>query len=172
VSGVTGNCRLIADEYEIEGVYGGQSDLLPNAAVVTFPLIVVDGRLFEAHHGSGGLDLHEVQASRVHWRGAERHRFAHTTIDVVRADHLEQFAAQRATDSEVLLDVLAVALEEVLARLTDGTPERLTITRGSRGVVGWPPLLRRLIDATTISTETGETTTQDVGTGTDGDDAL
>jgi len=59
---------------------------------VVFPVVVVEGRVFEARLGTDGMIGDEVGSARVHWRGAERHRFAHATFDVVTAEYVEEFA--------------------------------------------------------------------------------
>lgn len=147
VRAVTSNCRALADAYDYDVDRAIARAQLPANAVAMFPVIVVDGRLFEASAAEEGLDLEEVPQTRVHFRGAERHRYAIATVDVVRSDHVETFARERAKDSTALLGILSSALTELRERTVDGQLERLEVTRGSRGMTGTPPLLAALRQA-------------------------
>lgn len=146
---VTSNCRTLADAYDRDVDRAIARAQLPANAVAMFPVIVVEGRLFEARAAVQGLDLEEVPQTRIHFRGAEHHRYAIATVDVVRADHVEKFVRERAADSKALLGILSSALTELRARVLDGQFDRLAITPGSRGMTGMPPLLAALRQART-----------------------
>jgi hypothetical protein len=154
VRAIVGNCRDLAEEYD-----AGRPPLksgLPENVLVNFPVIVVDGRIFEARNGEETLGLREVSMSRMHWRGAQRHPFPIATLDIVRADAIDEFAAKRAKETAVLLRVMEAALSEVNRRLADGSLDHLSITRGARGMRGMPPLLRQLIAKTQPGDRNGD----------------
>lgn len=65
---------------------------LPKNAVLAFPIIVVDGEIFEAFFDSQ-RDQMRIEATkwvRCHWRGARSWRL-HATIDIVSLAHLDEF---------------------------------------------------------------------------------
>lgn len=146
IRAVISNCRSVADEYDRDPRQIDRAPAVPPSAAVVLPVIVVDGRLFEARHSESGLELNEVARARVHWRGAERHRFAHATLDIVTLDHLPEFVARRASETSELLDLLSGSLWEVIGRFEAGTIDLLSVTSGARGTTGIPPLLVRLIE--------------------------
>lgn len=143
---VTANCRALANEYDHGLDRRIAHGRLPEFAVAAFPVIVVEGRLFEASAGEGGLDLEEVSRTRIRFRGAQHHRFI-ATVDVVRADQLEPFVRERAADAKALLEIMSSGLTELGERNADGHLDRLGVTSASRGVVGVPPLLAALMRA-------------------------
>jgi hypothetical protein len=63
---------------------------------------------------------------------------------VVRADHIEKFASERASDAKVVLGVMSAALGELRERLDEGRLDHLAVTRGARGMTGRPPLIGHL----------------------------
>ncbi|HEV7775069.1 MAG TPA: hypothetical protein VGO48_17455 [Conexibacter sp.] len=154
IRAVTESCRAFADEYDSGYEHELQAGRLPRNAVVSFPVIVVEGRLFKAHQSREGLRLAEVPAARVHWRGSERHRLGHATLDIVRSDRVEEFAKTRASDARTLLDVMSSARTELQERLAEGRLDRLAITPGSRGMTGYPPLIHFLLHR--LRSQTGE----------------
>jgi hypothetical protein len=142
---VSGAARAIADDYDRGSRTSAADRRLPHFAVAVFPVIVVTGRLFEVRQEEAGdLRLSEVASSRVHWRGARDQSNPHTTVDVVRSDHLEEFAKLRSTDSAILLEVMSSATDDLLGSLSEGSFASLNVTSGARGVLGLPRLLRRI----------------------------
>jgi hypothetical protein len=137
---VTGAARKLAEGYDDQPKAGR----LPGFGVVTFPVLVVTGRLFEARlDPSGDMALSEVQSSRLHWRGSDT-GWAHATVDVVCDGCVDQFARDRAMDASVLLRVMEQSSRELQRCIAAGSLRGLKITRGARGVLGWPKLLREL----------------------------
>jgi hypothetical protein len=122
----------------------GEPPGFPRAGVVVFPVVVIQGRLFEAlEDRSGEMTVHEVEASRVHWRGVPNVS-PHATIDVVTSDAVQAFAAQRAADSKRLLRHMEIASNELRECFAKRSLDDLRVERASRGVIGLPPLLYRL----------------------------
>ena len=80
---------------------------LPRSAVIAFPMIVVDGQIFEAFfdEASQNMRVEPRQRVRVHWRGARSWRL-HATIDVVSLDHLDDFLKTRAQDVTTFMQKL------------------------------------------------------------------
>jgi hypothetical protein len=144
IRAVTASCRKLADEYDERTEYDLAAGGLPKHVVVVFPVIVVEGRLFRTTRMADEPGLEEISSARIHWRGSDRHRLPHATLDVVRADQMERFARQRVTDSEVILDVMSSALDELRTCVAAGRLEDLAVTRGSRGMVGTPRLIGEL----------------------------
>jgi hypothetical protein len=72
---------------------------VPRDAVIAFPMIVVDGQIFEAFFDEGSQDMQVEARKRVrcHWRGA-RSWHVHATIDVVSLDHLDDFLKTRTQE--------------------------------------------------------------------------
>ena len=90
----------------------------------------------------------ERDAVRLHWRGANDENPL-VTIDVVTIEALPAFAKQRAADVAVLLGVMGTSLAELKDWVEAGAdPAALRVTRGSRGVLGAPKLVRRLAQST------------------------
>jgi hypothetical protein len=118
---------------------------LPDTGAVVFPLVVVDGELFQASYNVGrdDLDIEPAPSVRVHWRGAEAYRRI-STVDVVRADSLGEFVAARRVDMEVLLDRAAVVLQQLAVCFREKRLDPLVVLPASRGTIGLPPLILTL----------------------------
>jgi hypothetical protein len=153
IRAVTASCRKLADEYDIGAERALKSGRLPRQAIAIFPVVVVEGRLFKTRQSPDGPQLDEVPAARIHWRGSDRHRLPHATLDVVRADHIESFARERASDAKVMLGVMSSALDELRKCLDEGRLDHLNVTPGSRGMLGHPPLISHLLRYLRSNTE-------------------
>lgn len=140
LQGVVSKASLLAKSYDRTGE---KIDSLLRAAVVVFPVVVVEGVLLEAaYDGDGGqLRLREVPQIRLHWRGAASWRL-HATVDIVAASALLEFAQHRYRDSTVLLRQLGLSFEQLHQCWRAGTLEHLEVTDGPRGIIGMPSLLR------------------------------
>lgn len=113
----------------------------PEACVAAFPVIVVDGDLFETHYDSiaDRLDLQPRQHVRCHWRGSGHSQLS-MTIDIVTKDGLAVFAEQRAADFEVLADALVKSFSELRAAYAEKKPDLVRMHEGATGMAGPPPL--------------------------------
>lgn len=114
-------------------------------AEVAFPVVVVDGELFEAYfdRDSGQVEVREVQRVRLHWRGsAAWSRFA--TLDVVRYSALSDFANVRARDGKVLLSQLAASQAALRESMRKHDLGLFKVSPGPRGLIGYPRLFRDL----------------------------
>lgn len=117
----------------------------PDAAVVIFPIIVVDGQLYEVTFDadSNQLVVNEVDRIRIHWKGAELWK-PHATIDLVSASRLDTFASQRMKEMPILIRHMRKTFGEIYKCFDERSLEPLTITSGSRGIRGLPSLLARV----------------------------
>jgi len=121
------------------------SNKLPTVAEIAFPVIVVQGLIFESTLDpvTKDLKLRQVPRVRLHWRGSEAWSL-HATIDVVSEDALSEFVAARAKDLETLMRVFATALECIETTVRTGNWNALPVSGGARGTLGLPRLLARL----------------------------
>lgn len=113
----------------------------PEACVVAFPIIVIDGDLFEAHYdaGSDDLRLERREHSRCHWRGGEHSPFS-ATLDIVTKEGLPEFAARRAADFKILAEALRSTFDQLRDCYNEKNPTLLTLHRGATGTSGYPAL--------------------------------
>lgn len=101
---VTSTASLLAKQYDFIPV---PPFTLPKLAVIVFPVIVVQGQLFEAFYDEGNekVILEQVGRMRLHWRGSESY-VLNATVDIVSADDLDAFANERASEVTKVLDSL------------------------------------------------------------------
>lgn len=121
------------------------ANAFPDTCVAAFPVIVLDGDLFETHYDLDGdrLDLQPRQHVRCHWRGSGHSRLS-TTIDIVTKEGLAAFAEKRATDFEVLADALVKSFSELRAAFDEKKPDLLKVHGAATGMAGPPPLLHTI----------------------------
>lgn len=145
VQSVVTACSLRMSSYDqlpVDGI------ALPDAAVVAFPVVVVDGALFEAYPAAGGhgMDLREVETARLHWRGSAAWKY-HATVDIVSIGGLARYAEQRAAEAMNILKMMKTATARIVKFAQSGKRADLRITRGARGTLGPPSLIARLMRA-------------------------
>jgi hypothetical protein len=99
VQSVVSKARSLVDEYDM---HSSPREILPEWCVLAFPVVVVDGGLFEGYMdwGTGEIAVEPAKQLRVHWRGSEawEHR---ATVDIVTADHAGEYARIRARDTSI-----------------------------------------------------------------------
>jgi hypothetical protein len=122
---------------------------LPRNAVIAFPMIVVDGQIFEAFFDefSQNMRVEQRKLVRVHWRGA-RSWHLHATIDVVSLDHLDEFLKTRAHDVTIVLEKLKTKRNELAKCFEEKSLDGLKLPGEPRGISRIPPLLREAIAKT------------------------
>lgn len=115
---------------------------LPRSCVVGFPIILVEGQLFEAYfsESDNSVQIREAQHIRCHWRGSPAWIF-HATIDVVTLDAFDEFCATRFEETKRLLKQMMRAHDQVKACIKAGSSEPLEVQSSPRGIVGFPPVL-------------------------------
>lgn len=119
---------------------------MPRSAVVAFPVIVVDGQLFEAFYDVDEADvrLEAVKHVRCHWRGSPSWKH-HATVDIVTLDHLEEFVANRTNELDSLLSKMKNTRNQIAECFKQRTLDPLTVPRAARGILGLPRLLREAL---------------------------
>ena len=125
-----------------------KSRVIPRNAVVAFPVIVVEGDLYETflHSKTGSLELKRAPHIRCHWRGSKEWSL-HATIDVVTFDYLEKYLATRSAQVQSLLRRMRLSLSEITRCVEKKSIHSLKISEGSRGVVGLHRLFCEFIPA-------------------------
>ena len=84
------------------------------SAVLIFPLVVVEGQLYEAFFDEKLDDINLVPTKRVrcHWRGATTWNL-HASVDIVTLDHLDEFIDRRSKEVGLLLSRLERASTDI-----------------------------------------------------------
>jgi hypothetical protein len=143
IRSVAGAARNLADSYN---VYRGKGDM-PKAAVLTFPLIVIDGDLFEASYQKDAdqMRLERVPRTRLHWRGSKESSLR-TTVDVVTKAGLEAYVERVAEDTEVLLKLLFSRANELVDCFLKQSTEGLAAKNAATGTSGMPAFLQDLYE--------------------------
>lgn len=144
LASVTGAC--VSAIKEIDGRKASPRHL-PRPCVITFPIIVVDGRLFEARYDADQdeLQTHEVDHVRCHWSGSPAWPLF-ATVDIVARSSLPEFAVRRRADFDILMTYLRERLENLAVAFAAKDPTRLNFDPGATGRGSLPFLLRHLRD--------------------------
>lgn len=116
------------------------------AAIIIFPVIVLDGLLFKAsfNETNGQIELESTDQVRIHWRGAETSKFPFTTIDIVTSSKLDAFTKQRSKEAHFMLEHMTKTLEVFQECVKQNSLEPLSIQRAARGMKGLPPFLAKI----------------------------
>jgi hypothetical protein len=120
----------------------------PDACVLAFPVIVIDGDLFEAHYAADtdALHLEPREHTRCHWRGSGYSPFP-VTIEIVTKTGLPDFASRRAAEFAVLEQALRPTFDQLRHCYDKKDPGLLAIHGGVTGMSGdpalWFDILRR-----------------------------
>jgi hypothetical protein len=124
----------------------GFQDKLPWYGAICFPVIVVQGQLFEAYydHEIADVKLAPVSRARLFWRASAANRRAISMIDVVAESELAPFLKTRRSDVEELMQAAEKATCRIEQALAQNSFEALKIAPAPRGIVGLPPLLAEL----------------------------
>ena len=127
-----------------ENLVGPQYEM-PRNAVLAFPVVVVEGQLFEAYFDEALNEMQLMPRNRIrcHWRGASASQL-NTTIDVVVLDHLDQFMRMRARDVVTLLSRMHDTVIEIEQCFREQSLKPLRVHPGPRGILGLPRLFRDL----------------------------
>ncbi len=122
--------------------------------VVILPVIVVEGRLFEAYFDSqaGEMAPDEIEQARVHWRGSQSMPRI-VNVDLVTTDRLDGFVAQRALELPQITAQMMVTLRQLRECMEQDSLTPLDITSGPRGLLGLPRFLQAAITPPETDTE-------------------
>jgi hypothetical protein len=116
---------------------------MPNSAVVVFPVIVVDGDLFEVYY-EGKVKTEPTRHVRFHWRGAPSWR-SPATVDVVSAEHLEEFVPRRRDDVRELINRMMRPSDLLTECFKTGSLDPLKEAPTDRDAFPFPPLLSEVV---------------------------
>jgi hypothetical protein len=111
-----------------------------------FPVIVIEGELFEAYYdpGVGDMKLHPVHDARLHWQGANLDTQWVWTVDVVKFDALPGFIAKRKAEMQKLWAEIDLIIPKLARCYEEGSLMPLNILDADRGYAGTPKILREL----------------------------
>jgi len=141
ISSVTSACVSETASYhsQING-------LVPQHTVLSFPVIVVDGQLFDAKYDAAGrrLQVERTDWRRCHWVGSSDWNL-HATVDIVSRDALPAYVADRYAATSSLLNSLAPTYELVESARVQQDPTRLQNMIGNRS--GVPSLITMMLRA-------------------------
>lgn len=141
VQAAVGNSKSYVDEYDSKHSAGR----MPSIGVIAFPIVLVEGEIIRAYYDASDdkLKLESAPYVRCHWKGSASWRFF-ATVDVVSLSHFDKFVEERARDTRVLLATMHQANDEIARYGESGNWDDLTISRGPRGTIGPPKLLREI----------------------------
>jgi hypothetical protein len=142
VQGIVSKSLAIAKEHD----GSRKPHKMPTICRVVFPIVVLDGELFDAHLDAGQekLQLCPADSVRLHWRGAGILGSWISTVDIVRAEALSGFISRRKPEWDRLLQEAQRVLPKIARCYEERSLASLDIRRAPRGYVGLPPLLRDL----------------------------
>jgi hypothetical protein len=110
--------------------------------VLGFPLIVIEGSLFEAKYDNEGskIELNTVGHSRLHWRGSSSWKFI-STVDIVTKDHLGGYVKKLKKEFDTIAEFALPALENIKEFCNTKNPNILSHKAAPRGIQGMPAFL-------------------------------
>ncbi len=132
-----------AKSYGLPNPSAGQ---VPSSGCLAFPIIVIDGDLFEAYYDKekDNVALREAHHIRIFWRGAPGHKRFITPVDIVTAGAVEEFAKKRLLETKALLTAVSISIANIREAFREQAFNKLEITEASRGFTSFPPLLAEL----------------------------
>jgi hypothetical protein len=144
VQAAIGNCKAYADGYDLQHEEGA----VPRPGVLAFPVVLIEGELIRAYYDidADNVMLEPVPYVRCHWKGSPQWKYF-ATIDVVSMKAFPTFAENRAQDCKLLLDKMVKPFQQILKFNESGNPRDLIVSRGSRGTIGLPKLLRQITNS-------------------------
>jgi hypothetical protein len=115
--------------------------------VIFIPLIVIEGRLFETFYNkqTQKIDILEKDQIRLHWRGSEAWHL-HSTIDIVTIESLPDYVNKLSLETDYLINKMAITFQLIMECIKQKNLDPIkSMTSVSRGVLGIPPLLKKII---------------------------
>lgn len=134
---VSGAATKTASRYS---AYRGKGKA-PKSAVVAFPVVLIDGLLFDAFYDDKDdcLSVRRSEHSRIFWRGEGTFSIS---IDVVTKEGLAGFARRRADEMRVLVEHLFERSRQLHECYHgDRTVDSLNVTSASTGMAARPAFL-------------------------------
>lgn len=143
IQGLVANATSRAQSYDRPRDESGE---IPHYGLLVFPIIVIDGNLFEGFYDpkTGGIVVQEANYVRMLWRGSTANRRAITPVDIVTVTSIDTFAQARAAEVKKLIRIIEKSIANIDDAFAAMSFDKLDIKSGSRGFQGLPPLLARL----------------------------
>lgn len=116
-----------------------------NFGLIAFPLIVVEGKIFEAvyNEDTHAIDPIEVSHSRCHWHGSPDWPLR-VDIDIVSRSYLQEFAHIRRNDCDIIGHLAHQTLNDLHRAFIENDDAILRKTKGPTGRSAPPRLLYEL----------------------------
>jgi len=111
---------------------------------IGFPIIVIDGVLFESHFKNGKVEIVQVNNSIIHWRGSSKWKL-HTTINIVTKTHLLEWVKKFRQELDLIIKTSMPALENLKSVYNERNSRLLNHKHAPRGYVGLPPFLNEIL---------------------------
>jgi hypothetical protein len=150
VQAAVGNCISYVREYDVHHMEGR----MPEAGVLAFPIVVVEGDIYRAYFDACNdeVKITPTDNVRCHWKGSPSREFF-ATVDVVSMKSLDSFVQQRSQElKEVLLPSMQRTYDELKALAETG---EINVTRAPRGMVGRPSLMIELAESAASKARVG-----------------
>jgi hypothetical protein len=113
---------------------------------IGFPIIVIEGLLYETHYTTGNIELIEVNYSKVHWRGSTTWKH-HAIVSIVTKDYLPEFIAKLSSEFDIIGSKAIPALENIKYFNETQNINVLSHKPAARGIVGFPSFLYNIAKA-------------------------
>jgi hypothetical protein len=128
----------------------GSKDIFPSYGTFFFPVIVIDGQLFESFYNreTSAVELHEVGKTRVYWRGMAHSGFQIVPVDIVTVGALDEFAQIQSREIEIFLRHAVPMAQSIKLGFEKKDISVIDIGRTSRGYTGLPGLLAEIFAKT------------------------
>lgn len=135
-----------ARAYSLEFDHNRKKDKLPTTGCIVFPMIVVEGELYEAFFDTtiNDVQLSPVEWIRLHWRGAEQTGQWISTLDIVKSQSLAPLLSRRKAEWEKLCTYAQATISNLVKCFNEESLSALNLEPAARGYLGLPPLLREL----------------------------
>lgn len=111
---------------------------------IGFPIIVIDGLLFESHYINDNIELSEVKFSKIHWRGSSNWKL-HATVTIVTKDYLSTFVSTVAKEFDSVAELAIPALENIKYLQEMKDINVLNHKAAPRGISGYPSFIYSII---------------------------
>lgn len=109
---------------------------------IGFPIIVIDGILFESQFVNENVELREVKISRLHWRGSNVWKY-HSIITIITKDYLSTFLPNLKEEFDIIGKVAASSIDNIKFFEQTGDVNVLKYKEAPRGI-GFPSFLNNI----------------------------
>jgi hypothetical protein len=142
IQSVIAKAKSMVSEYDTSG------DLkdIPAWSAVAFPMIVVEGGLFEGFMDweSGEVIVRQISSAKVHWTGSDVWNL-HASVDVVTRSYFKEFVSVRSREVDVMVEKMRLARTNIEACWVAESLAGLNSQKAPRGITGLPTVLRAIL---------------------------